>query len=205
MTLKTFDLLLFSGREPLSFLIESSELLVLGNGSWSHVGVVLEGKYLQGLLPSKRFDPDHLYVWESTISLGTPDIVTGKCHDGVQIRDLQGVLGTYSGKVAAARLNRKLPEGLIRETVRKIYRKYEKYRYIRNPLVLITALCCCLRCVQPAHFSGIFCSEFVGEIYRELHIIQDDIDPKDIVPVDFLGVDRDGMKVVVDTNLVDLK
>lgn len=200
--LKTFDLLLFSGKEPISFLIESSELLVQGNGSWSHVGVVLEGKYLPKYLSKEK-----LYVWESTVSIDVPDVITGRRKSGVQIRDLEEVITRYNGDIGVAKLTKDLDETKVQDTVDRIFKKHKDTSYVKNPIFLIAGLCCCLRCFRPKTGSGtgIFCSQFVGEIYKDMGLISSDLRTHDIVPVDFLGGDLDGMEVVVDTNIISLK
>ncbi len=204
--MKTFDLLLFAGNEPISELIRTAEWAILGNGNWSHVGVVLEGKYLIDCVGTKSKDLDEgkLYVWESTVSLTIPDVLTGKCREGVQIRDFDLVLKEYNGKIGVSPLEKEFDEEKIRETVKKIYTKYKGVSYVRNPFVLISGLCCCFRSVREETHVGVFCSEFVGEIYKELGLIATDLKTEDIVPVDFLGVDLDGMKQVNGT-IVELK
>lgn len=199
--LRTFDLLLFAGSEPISFIIQSSQLLIQGNGEWSHVGVVLEGKYLPKYLDSSR-----LYVWESTISIDSPDVLTGKTKSGVQIRDLRDLISKYKGKIGVAKLGKALPSNKVQDTVDHIFEKFKDTSYVRNPIFLIAGLCCCLRFCRPkTKDPGIFCSQFVGEIYKELGVIKDDLNTNEIVPIDFLGNDRDGMEVVVETKIIGLK
>lgn len=188
--MKTFDLLLFAGNEPISGLIRKFEYITLGNGKWSHVGVVLEGKHLPGIL-----NPDSIYVWESTVAFDVPDVLTGVCGSGVQIRDLKLLCKHYNGKIACAPLINDYSDEHKIKIVKKIHDRYSGTGYAKNPFTLVTALCCCLRPISQSEDEGVFCSQFVGEIYKELGVIN--VDSKNIVPVDFLGGDYDGMPVVV--------
>lgn len=43
-----------------------------------------------------------------------------------------------------------------------------------------------------------FCSEFVANIYIEFDILPENIDARNVLPVDFFGSDQDGMPVVVE-------
>ena len=45
--------------------------------------------------------------------------------------------------------------------------------------------------------TPVFCSQFVAIIYNSLGIIDEKIDVKNFVPVDFLGVDEDGQKNII--------
>lgn len=42
-----------------------------------------------------------------------------------------------------------------------------------------------------------FCSELVGNIYQAIGVIPLEFDPKDVMPVDFLGYDKDGLPALV--------
>lgn len=44
----------------------------------------------------------------------------------------------------------------------------------------------------------LFCSEMVATVYQDLGLIDDDKDPQDVIPVDFLGVDVDGIPKLVE-------
>ena len=42
-----------------------------------------------------------------------------------------------------------------------------------------------------------FCSELVARVYQKLGIIDQNLDPEDVTPVDFLGYDQDGIPKLV--------
>lgn len=50
------------------------------------------------------------------------------------------------------------------------------------------------------NISGwLFCSELVALVYQCLKLIPDTFDPQDVIPVDFLGTDADGLPAMVGT------
>ena len=49
-----------------------------------------------------------------------------------------------------------------------------------------------------------FCSELVAYIYKKLGIVSQDVNPHEVVPMYFLGYDRDGMRDIVDESPVVL-
>lgn len=191
--IRTFDLLTFEGTEVISKLIANSEQAIESSGKISHVGLVLEGKYLPKLL-----DPSKIYVWESTISSDAPDIVSGKYLKGVQIRDLDLVISKYKGRIGCYKLLKDIPVEKVAEMVPILYEKYKKVPYVTNPFVLVSALFCCLRPCMGARHKGMFCSEFVGTVYKHMGIVDVNLRAETIVPVDFVGIDSDGMEKVVE-------
>jgi len=90
--IQPFDVLLFRGGDFISSAITKVQKLRLGNGSFSHAGLVING-YLLGYDDEDK--KDKLYLWEITMSGkltdGVPDI-RGKSFLGVQVRDLDKVV-----------------------------------------------------------------------------------------------------------------
>lgn len=114
--------------------------------------------------------------------------------------------------------------GNLQLRVKSAYEKFGRRRYDARPLDLLGALFPFLRPLRNAathiweKFSSantwLFCSEHVACVYIELGIINDAtdgkvdgkiLDPQDVVPVDFIGFDEDGMIPVVDCPPVWLK
>src|SRR3990170_2341638 len=75
-TLQPFDVLLFQGGDFVSSTIRKVQRKQLGNGSFSHAGLVMAGDLVKG----QGLEPGKLYVWEITKS--------GKLNDGVM--DVKG-------------------------------------------------------------------------------------------------------------------
>ncbi len=108
--------------------------------------------------------------------------------------------------------------------VNDAYQRYIHRGYDANPMALIGAIAPRTRvlrrlceCFSPARINNLlFCSEFVASLYIDLGIITDATDgvvdgqllnPKDIVPVDFVGGESDinGVKVNICEPVVWLK
>lgn len=108
------DLILFKGSDYVSDAICIVEQKILGDGEFSHCGILVNSD----LLPTvPQLIPGRWYIWESTMSAtsgilsdftdGQPNVETGKGKFGVQIRDLEQVVTAYTkngGKVAWAKL-----------------------------------------------------------------------------------------------------
>src|SRR5579885_1883326 len=93
--IKAFDIIVFRGAELVSDTISIVEEVFIGDGEWTHVGMIITAD----LLPFKNGIPGKLYLWESTMSGkfggGPNDVETGKGDFGVQIRDLEAVINSY--------------------------------------------------------------------------------------------------------------
>jgi len=98
--------------------------------------------------------------------------------------------------------------------VQELHARYGGCFYDFNPFNLLAAACPCWRrpravmhelmvegrkllSSQGAIRPSFFCSALTAEIYRRLGIIDTGLDPQDVLPVDFLGADKDGMSQVV--------
>lgn len=126
---------------------------------------------------------------------------------------------TGKGNVGYARLRRNptrtddhhLREHLV-ESLEKAYATYNHRQYDFNPINLLAGLYPKLRGLRrmsnaitqkiDRHAPWLFCSEFAASLYEDLGIISktlpdgDDFNAEDVVPVDFLGYDEDGLKGV---------
>lgn len=103
--LQPFDLIGFRGGDIISDLISTLEKYEIGVGAFSHVGMIVTSDILPKChIDGKEFylTPNHPYILESTfsycingISDGPADVVTGKGHLGVQLRDFEQVIPRY--------------------------------------------------------------------------------------------------------------
>lgn len=89
--IQPLDVIFFRGDDVVSNAICTMEKSVLGNGDWSHCGIVLTAD----IIPIKNGNPNELYIWESTFDL-VKDVELDDYVFGVQIRRLDEVLHTYS-------------------------------------------------------------------------------------------------------------
>lgn len=93
-----FDLIAFRGDDFISDTISNLEYQRLGNGEFSHVGLVITSDILSQT-DNVILEPGRLYVLESNITYGKTgglaDITGGKDPNGVQIRDLEELIQCY--------------------------------------------------------------------------------------------------------------
>lgn len=153
--MRPFDLLGFRGGGFWSDFISKMEEQQTGNGSFTHVGMVVTSEILPYYTVNNlqvRLRPNHPYVFESQLSYpgvsdGVPDVFTKKGHLGVQLRDLDEVLPKYitnpSIKIAWCPLtnnpfDRQPGESeetlnqrrlILRSTFMKLFNKYEGRLY----------------------------------------------------------------------------
>lgn len=211
--LAPLDLLLFKGGDFVSDIIRKSERLWLGKGAgeFSHVGLVVT----RNLLPDNELLKwGELYIWESTISgkLGQGvKNVEGRSFLGVQLRKLDDVIEAYDSskktRVAWCPLLHPLDttDTKITDQFTKIFKELDGRRYDANMMSLGSSLFSCMRrgrrFVEMATGTGdwLFCSELAALVYKEMGILPPDTNEKNVVPVDFIGYDKDGLPVVVET------
>jgi len=227
--IKPLDLVLFRGGDFVSGFIrflqkrnlpaESSAGYDVGAGAFSHVGMIVTSE----ILDDDRLEEGKLYVWESTMSGRLADGVyniDGESFLGVQLRSFDEVLPAYDEdpdtRIAVSHVFREvydsvwgeLPQTLLRNKFTKLFKKYNGVRYDANFLSLGSSICPCLR---PARGTvedvldtedWLFCSELVATVYQDLGLFDEDVNPKNVVPSDFLGYDADsedsgGIPVIV--------
>jgi len=238
--LQPLDLLMFRGGDFVSASIRYLEEKLLGNGSFSHVGIVVTRELMPWL---KVLKPGEKYVWESTMSIpigdfveDVPDVESGKGRFGVQIRVLKDVVESYTNAETEA-LVAWVPlkdnpwacpghHKRIRKIVRKLHKEVGCKTYELNLLELAASLFPILRrfrkkteWIEDTTYGILrsfdivegdggdafyFCSELVAYIYKKLGIVSQDINPHEVVPMDFLGYDRGGMRDIVDESPVVL-
>lgn len=235
--IQPLDLLLFRGKGKPSEFIQWLQETTLGNGFFSHCGMVVTHELMPWL---KYLEPDTLYVWESTMSIpigdfvdGVVDVETGKGKFGVQIRSLEDVVKAYTdveeeSYVAWTPLKTSpwtnMDRKSLQKTMKKLHKQIGTKTYELNFLELLASIIPCLRRLRnkaewiedKAHHAlrswnlvdsededtdmFYFCSELVARIYQSVGVIDATLNPSDVLPMDFLGYDKDGMALVVDRN-----
>jgi len=218
--IQPLDLITFRGGELVSDMIAFMEKVQLGDGSWTHVGLVITSD----IVPIKNGIPGKLYVWESTMSGslgdGVNNIELGKGTFGVQIRDLEDVIDKYDNdaktKIGWAKLvNNPLIKkdtdtddeynnrvNMIKKVLIQFHKDTNNTTYDYNCCNLFSALfqCCssCKGCLSNQS-DKYFCSELVADIYKKIDIIKSTIDPETITPMELLGA---GATEIID-NILD--
>lgn len=172
--------------------------------AFSHLGIIVKSD----ILDDPRLDPDTPYVFESTMSGSLTDGVyniEGEAFLGVQLRNFDDVMRGYDSaidsKIAIARLDRNLLDGFSNEEIKtsftEIFHRYNHIPYDFNPVSLLSSIFKLPRCLRRAAETAassrdwLFCSELVAVVYQDMGLIPDDVNPRDVVPMDFLGYDAD--------------
>jgi len=156
--LQPLDPLWFRGKDRVSSFIRLLEKIMVGNGTFSHCGVVVTRDLMPWL---KVLKPGVKYVWESTMSIplggftdGVVDVETGKGRFGVQIRPLHDVINGYTDEdkdayVAWAPLSdspwTESRKQHIRKIIRKLHKQIGAKTYELNPIELIASFFPCFR------------------------------------------------------------
>lgn len=156
--LEPLDPLWFRGKDGPSAFIRFVEEIMLGNGTFSHCGVVVTHELMPWL---KVLKPEVKYVWESTMSIplggftdGVVDVETGKGKFGVQIRPLHEVIKGYTDEddeayVAWAPLKdspwTESRKKYIQKIIRKLHKQIGTKTYELNPIELVASLFPCAR------------------------------------------------------------
>lgn len=203
---KPLDVLLFVGDDFVSSAIRKIQRVQLGNGDFSHAGMVVTSDVIND--PS--LENGKLYTWEITtgshLNDGVPDI-RGKRFLGVQIREFDQVFDSFKnksgGKIAWCRL-KKNPFIQVDADLFELKRQGTMiyHKTLDKPY---ESICCCAcelgkALIPKLRFIKInkhddekfFCSEFVAHVLKTMGVLPDSINPSNVVPVDFIpGVDQD--------------
>lgn len=166
-TLKTGDILLFSGRGLISEMIKK-----FTRCKWSHVGLVIRSQEL-----------DTVLVFESTTLSTVKDIDSGALREGVQVVPLSERLRSYDGEVAY----RSLAKPIGHEHLKKLMqfrREMAGRAYEKSRLELLRSAVD-VGCENREDLSTVFCSELVAEAYQRLGLLDESKPSNEFTPADF--------------------
>lgn len=166
--LKTGDLILFSGRTFAARLVQA-----FTGSYWSHVGIVVR-------LPEYADTP---LLWEATRASKLADIRHREILDGVQLVPLAEKMASYPGEVFVRRLSGAGAARTRCRLLKPLLRKWHAHPYCNFVLKQFLAWWHGLEAAQWQR--GGFCSEFVAEVYKHLHLLPPDKRSIDYVPRDF--------------------
>lgn len=231
------DLIFFAGSDFVSGFIRFCQKRLakkvdpktVPSGTFSHVGMVVTSE----ILNHPKIIPGHVYVFESTMSGklgGNVPNIDGLAFFGTQLRDYEILIPKYLAssskdkkcKIAVGKLrnnpfisSNSKTRRLLKNKFSQVFHTYNNISYDANVFSLAGAGWSCCR---PARddmedlfntTDWLFCSELIAVIYKELGIIPYDIDPKNVLPMDFLGYDTDTVgKIpndIIDHNLLYIK
>jgi len=219
--LKPFDLLLFKGGDFVSDFIRSLQKLDLENpvaDNFSHVGIVITSD----VLDYEYIKAGKIYILESAVSgrLGQKlKTVEGKSHLGVILRDFDELIEKYDKsnrtRIAYAPLLNNPVDTKSKRKLKKLKRDFTRFfhtinnqRYDLNPLNLISVISSpitkpiriirdVLGIVVKDTEDWIICSALVAKCWQFIGVLPMDIDCKYTYPTDLLGIDQDGLPLVI--------
>jgi hypothetical protein len=197
--IRPFDLICFRCGDLLSSIVANIEYYILGNGDFTHVGMVVT----TDIIPIKNGIPGRLYVLESTLSGflndGVNNTETNGSSLGMQIRDLEDIFNFYINhkiyKMAWCQLiNNPLdsdPTNAIKE-FRKFYYEHKNAQHDFNLFPFIRGLISDIYHTHIEHLAYMnkrkfFCSELIVAIYIKLGILPETINPAAVAPIDIVG------------------
>ena len=178
-TLQTGDILLFSSGELTSWGIR-----IITNSPWSHVGMVIRSKELEGR--------EKLYIWHSVqqnIDF-TRDILTETNKQGPQLNNLRTMIKHSAGAVYVRRLHHVQPTFAIGDPIvnlRAYFEKTAKKDYEQNFFELARSqLDAPIIGKNEEDMSSVFCSELMASTYREFgYMANPGTNSNEFVPSDF--------------------
>lgn len=175
-SLKTFDIVLFSGEGEFSKIIQFITV-----SDYSHIGLIITGDDLKsiGLKPKndKLRDPDDLYIIHSNKGFirHVRDVTKNQTISGVQINSLSRIIEFYKGRCFIRRLN-----GEIRIDFAQLKRSVKSLRnkeYETNYCEMMCATTWILGGCSYTDLDTVFCSELVAQIYIDNDIFDDEVTP----------------------------
>lgn len=168
-SLQTGDLILFSGKGPISTGIK-----LFTASKWSHIGMVIS---IDGW--------DSMLLWESTSLSKIKDAIDGKAKQGVQTVLLSDRINGYEGDIALRRLIVKRTPEMV--TTMREFRKSVKNRpYEESKIELIkSAYDSIFGSNNEEDLSSLFCSELVAEMYQRMGLLSEEKLSNEYTPSDF--------------------
>lgn len=199
---KPLDLIMFSGGGALGTIVKTLEFAELGKGKWTHVGLVVTDE----LMPHKGLVRGRLYMLESVLAFSVPDIEGQRHKYGPQIRNLEDVIRSEyrTGEVSLYKVRdnpfrTKEDVSDVIEIFEKVFEEVSGKQYdIVGPF---PGLFPCCRTFEKVPIvkryidERYYCSELATYVYQQVGIVSKDINPEYVVPEDFVGGDKEGMKI----------
>tara|TARA_R100000808_G_scaffold12312_1_gene30754 strand:- start:1174 stop:1767 length:594 start_codon:yes stop_codon:yes gene_type:complete len=168
--IRTGDILLFSGKGPLSAGIRR-----FTQSKWSHVGLAI-------CIP----EIDAVLLWESTTMSDVPGVLTGEARQGVQLVALSERIRRYSGEISVRNLTPALDPAQIRTLF--AFRKEMRGRpYEQSKIELIKSAYDGWGGQNEEDLSSLFCSELIAEAYQRVGVLTEDVPSNEYTPADFSG------------------
>ncbi len=209
------DLILIQGTAAFSKLIEKGSKIIRGSGQFTHCGLVINKKICPNIKSKYAIKEEELLFMEVTVSIinEVPNIETGGVSLGAQVRILSDVLEELleqGAGIAVAHLKEnpytqaaaRNDNFKIEQICHIISMNYEKYVtgnnsiYDLNLFSLLGTIFPSVRGLRDKidditsfiqdKYPWLFCSELICIIYRDLGLLDKNIDVQAYLPVDFV-------------------
>lgn len=207
--IRSFDMIAFRGNDFVSDAISKVESYENGYGEYTHVGMIILGDMFP--IDSYLHDPNKIYVFESTMSGSLGDgvkNVDSKSFLGTQLRDFDLVIANYDNhektQIAWCQLKQEYRPNISMENWISIFNKYNKIRYDANCITLISSASKCMRyfkkflnilyCCWCCNKNLQFCSELVTNLYKELGVLNKNVQSEHVIPSDYFASSNDPSK-----------
>ena len=172
-SLRTGDIVLFSGRRLISRLIQIGTL-----SRWSHVGVVIR-------LPDNY---NTVLLMESTTISRVRDYFTRRVIRGVSMVLLSDRVRTYKGRVAVRRLVNVDRDDEFEAAFARLRRQLHGRRYETSLMELLRSAVDLPFWRNRRDLSSVFCSELVAEGYIRAGLLSGKMPPNEYTPDDFAHI-----------------
>jgi len=168
-TLKTGDIVLFSGKSPVSAMIKLTT-----KSPWSHVGMVM-----------RLESYDTVLLWESTGLKDIPDVEDGTAEMGVQLVPMSERVASYDGEVSLRSIDNYTCDETTYQTLSKFRRAERKKPFDWNILEAFKAAYDGPFGKNNEDFAAYFCSELVAETYEKMGLLPGTEPANEYTPRDF--------------------
>lgn len=216
--IRSFDLIAFGGQGLRSDPHYSID-------DFSHVGMVVTSEILPNCKINNNIiylNPGNIYILESPIEYNldiVPHLIMGEGKMCVRLIDLKEVTSSSSRVAWCKLINNPLDRihneseeclksrcEIISQRFRDIFSTYQmdlislsasSFPFLHKVIDIIYYLLTIKK--DDGYDDWQFCSELVANIYQAFDIIPEHIDPKNIRPEDFFGLDHDGLRIMVES------
>lgn len=212
-TIKSFDIILCTTNSHFSTLINFSQKIVNGRGKYTHIALCVKGCDLpRGCIfddkvtgKSYKIDFDEFYLFESVVDTKLESSnVFGEYYDGVQIRKFDETFEKYFElqkqgiitELAYSSLKNKI--NIEPEYMYSVLNKYLGIKYNfgiidklyvafrNNYFIWIIKHIKDILYGKSLKYCGILCTTLVGQILKDVGIVNDEVDPNTILTEDFV-------------------
>lgn len=207
--IKPLDIILFKGPGFVSDAFRILQHKSVKNSfadNYSHVGIIVNNK----ILDYPNMEDDVLYIWEAVMSSPTGyniNNIDGESFFGTQLRNFDELILKYDKpmetNIAWCQLNNNPYDDKdnmdeLKSRFTEIFGLYNGIKYDINFFSLLASgykILRPLRALTERIFRTdrwLFCSELCANVYIALNLLPSNIDPRNVLPIDFIpGVDAD--------------